>query len=905
MESNQTENNLFFCKNCEGYGWISSPGDSCPGCQGKGFYLIIRGVKVGFAQKLRGIPPFIRKTLRLFNFLIEMTVWALAIFCLSIGAFALMESLKSHQELIFNFHLFFDIFFAGIATAPFWLGISLIIILIFHRLVYLSRKPINLKVKAYRYLLSETPNHKDKVEKVDISESFSKPMIKILRDALDLAHSRGDEPNISHLFYSLLKSKNIFQVFQVLEIPIEDFLKDFNQKVGENSSKSKTQGLNYDYKRIIINAFLNAIETESELVREEHILMTITEEEKFKSILYKYKVHSEDFYNIILWLKYRKLDTSKFLSKGSFKKPRHHIMNRSWSAVQTKTLDLFSTDVTDYARSGLLLPLVNRKDEMRMLIRVLQRSTQNNALLIGQEDSGRDSIVRGLARRMIKNKVPGKLFDKRIVKLNLGALGSGSKGDGSVLKTRLEIIINEVLRTKNVILYIPNLHELAKIQSFANMDVLSFLTPVFSNQAIQVIGSTTPEYYHEYIEKRGSFAGSFDNIKIKELDKDQALKVLSIQVPILEKSNGVTITYKAAKQAIENSDKFITDKLLPQKAIDILAEAVVRAKNTKGTTLVTENEVLEVFSEKTGIPVTNIGQNEAQKLLNLETKMQESVIGQEKAVEQTARAIRRMRVRIGEEERPIAVFMFLGPTGVGKTELAKTIAKNFFGSRDRMIRIDMSEFQSPYDLERLIGDSHGQVDGLLTESVRKSPFSLVLLDEFEKANPKIWDLFLQVFDDGRITDGQGKVINFTNTIIIATSNVGSKMILQALEQGVSVDQLKNELKNQLLQFFRPEFLNRFDDIITFNALSREDIKGIIKIEIKNLNKRLERSHGIFIELTEDALDYLAEIGHSPEFGARFLKRTIREKIEDSIVTGLLDGSYTHGNKVVVDRGMLS
>ncbi|MBD3238202.1 MAG: AAA domain-containing protein [Candidatus Moranbacteria bacterium] len=899
MESAQVEINQINCDTCRGSGWVNSLDNACQQCGGKGYVQEVRGIKLYWGEKMRAVPPLIRKSIRRLSAIIEIGSWALGLLFTIVGGLNLYDSLKAHQNLKPNLHFLFDLFFAGWATAFFWLGLFLMVVVLYHRAVFMKRKPISLLEKDYQYILADQFKQKNKPIAIDISQSADLKTLQVLANALDLAYSKNQAPNTMHLLYALMMDSQVHQLFQKLEIPVNQFIKQAGRDMVFNQA-TKNIALDGTYKNYLFQAFWEAVKTDEPTIKPKNLLFVIISQDFFRPILNKYTIQAEDFHNVSLWNKYKNLKVTNFLSKKSYKKPPHHIMNRSWSAVQTKTLDQFSTDLTDYARVGWLLPLVNRDKEMRMLTRVLQRSSKNNILLIGQEGSGRDAMARGLARRIVRNKVPSLLRDKRLVKLNVGALGVGG-GDGSLLKARVEAIMAELIKTKNVIIYIPDIHNLSKVKSVTSMDIISFLAPLFSKSVIQVIGSTTLKGYRRHIEPRGEFAQTFDTIKIQELDKENSLKVLSIQIPIMEKANRVTITYSAAEEAIDKSRQFITNKLLPQKAIDVLAEAIVRAKNTKGKSLVTKNEVLEVFSEKTGIPVTKIGRDEAEELLNLEREIAKKVIGQPQAVKNTAAAIRRMRVRIGESERPIAVFMFLGPTGVGKTELSKALAQVYFGSRDRMTRIDMSEFATPYDLERLIGDSLGNVKGQLTESVRINPFSLVLLDEFEKAHPRVWDLFLQIFDDGRITDGQGRVVNFTNTILIATSNVGSRLILTTLEQGISIDKVKPQIKTELMKKFRPEFLNRFDDIIIFNALTHENIKQIALIEIKQLNQRLETEQGVTVKLTDQALDYLAKIGYSPEYGARFLKRTIRDKVEDAIVVGILKQKYQRGSEIVIDK----
>ena len=891
------------CAACQGAGWVDDPTKDCPSCQGAGLFQEVRGVRILWRKKIKSLPPIVRKSFNRTYSVIETALLILCVLCVVLGGFALFESLRGHDFLVLDFNLFFDIFFAGVATTPLWLGITLAIILYYHKFIYKTPEKISAENPHYSFILADDISRAKKPEKpLDISVSADPALIQVLRDALDLAFKLSQQPNALHLLWALVGQPEIAQVFLKLELPPKEFLEELQKQWPTPHPAKGPFALDSSYKLYLFKAFWEAAASQDDFLKPQHLLFVIVSDPEFKSILNKYGVSADDFQNIILWNRYKNLKNFEYLSKNSFKKPKHQVMNRAWTAVATRTLDQFSVDLTDYARVGQLFPLINRIDEMRMLNRILIRSSKNNVLLVGEEGAGRDALVGGLAQNIIKNKVSGGLFDKRVVKLNVGMLGTG--GDGTLLKQRIEAIMNEVVHTQNVILYIPNIHELAKVKAFVNMDIISFLSPLFAQSVIQVIGSTTPKDYHDHIESRGEFAQTFDQIKINELSTENSLRVLSTRVPLLERENGAVVTYRAAEEAVKQSQKFITDRLLPQKALDILAEAIVRAKTVKGQTTVTENEVREVFSEKTGIPITKIKQDEADKLLNLEENLRKQVIGQEEAVKQVAASVRRSRVRVGEDERPISVFLFLGPTGVGKTELSKALANIYFGARDRMVRIDMSEFSGPYDLPRLIGDTEGEMTGLLTEPVKKNPFTLVLLDEFEKAHPTVWDIFLQVFDDGRITDGRGQVINFTNTILIATSNVGAKIILNNLSAKQPLEEIKPVLQKELLNVFRPEFINRFDDVIIFNALTKDNIKAIANLEINQLNKRVEEEQGVTIKLTDDALDYLAETGHSPEYGARFLKRTIREKIEDVLVVGILKGAYPRGSVMEVNREML-
>jgi ATP-dependent Clp protease ATP-binding subunit ClpC len=899
--------NSIDCPQCESSGHLKGTEKTCPACKGLGYTEEVQGFYLYWGKKMRGIPPSLRKSLDGISLTIKVVGIVFCFLALFIGLLNLADSLKGHSKLFFDLNLFFDIFFAGYATAPLWLGIILLAILYFHHFVYQKPRVISPANPYYSFLAENSSNIKNstsliKNKRVDISVSANTATLKTVDSALDLALKQKEQADYRHLLLSLAQEKEINKFFLKLEIPLKNFLEDIFKEAKNSPQAKDSSYLNGEYRKYLLESFWQALATESSFIKPAHLLLALLNLTDFKRVLNKYDVKFEDFQNVMLWMKYKNTKNSDFLSRSSFNKPPHHIMNRSWSAVVTKTLDIFSVDITDYARVGRLLPLVDREIETRMLIRILQRSAKNNALLVGQEGSGRDAIIRGLASKIAKNEAPSTLFDKRVVKLDLGSLGSGS--DGEMLKKRIEIIMQEVVRAQNVIIYIPNIHELAKVQSYTSLDIISFLAPLFSKRVIQIIGSTTPQDYQKIVEPRKDFAQSFETIKIKELSPADSLKVLSIQVPLLERENQILISYRACQEAIKQADQFIPDRLLPQKALDILAEAIVRTKDVKRKELVTETEIQEVFSEKTGIPITKIGLGEAEELLNLEEKIKKNIVGQEWAVKNVAEAIRRMRVRIGEKEKPIAVFLFLGPTGVGKTELAKTLAELYFKSRKNMIRIDMSEFSSAYDLHKMIGSPTEGSAGLLTEQVIRNPFSLILLDEFEKADPAIWDIFLQVFDDGILNDGQGRKVNFTNTIIIATSNIGSKIILEKLQEGQDDRSIKPLIKGELLKVFRPEFINRFDDIIIFNSLSLENIKMIARLEINNLNLRLEEEQGITIELTAEALDYLARIGYSPEFGARFLKRIIREKIEDALIIGILKKQHTRGDVVKIGREIL-
>lgn len=387
---------------------------------------------------------------------------------------------------------------------------------------------------------------------------------------------------------------------------------------------------------------------------------------------------------------------------------------------------------------------------------------------------------------------------------------------------------------------------------------------------------------------------------MEELDEENTMKVLSVQAKIIEAREGVIMTYGAIKKAVELSKRYITDRLLPGKAIDLLSETAVEVKRRESDLILRDKDVMEVITEKTGIPLTDITASEAEKLLTLEEKLHKRVIGQDEAVKAVAAAIRRVRVGIKSKNRPIGTFLFLGPTGVGKTELAKALAEAYYGDENAMIRLDMSEYQTVNSVEKLIGSSsdlsEASIGGTLTEAVKRKPFSLILLDELEKANKKVLNLFLQVFDDGRLTDNLGRTVDFTNTIIIATSNAGSKVIRKmVIDEETNNERILQMLEPYLLQSFTPEFLNRFTAKIIFKSLSKKEVIAIAKLQINRLNERLKKAQGIRISISDKALERLADLGYSPEYGARFLERTIQERVENLIAVKFLKGEIKRGD----------
>lgn len=491
------------------------------------------------------------------------------------------------------------------------------------------------------------------------------------------------------------------------------------------------------------------------------------------------------------------------------------------------------------------------------------------------------------------------MFDKRIVVLNVGELTQGAANVGE-LQTRLSKIAKEIIEAGNVILYIPNIYGLKQTNiENTGINAADFLKQVFQSSLVPVIGSTTSYEYHTILEKDSEFCNMFEKVMVNEITEDEAIRFLSFQALALEKKNKVVITYKAIKRAVDLSHKYIKDKLLPSSASDLLCETISYVKACRRN-IVLEDDVILIAENKTRIPISKVTKNEASNLLNLEEIIHTRLIDQEEAVTSVSNALREFRAGLSKSNGPIATFLFVGPTGVGKTELSKALAAIYFGAEDKMIRFDMSEYQDELSINRFIGSSDGKMSGILTEAVKNNPFSLILLDEFEKANPKILNLFLAVFDEGRLTDSLGRLVDFKNTIIICTSNALSDYIKEELDKKTNYDILSMNLKNKLTNVFRPELLNRFSKILVFKPLLKEHILQITKLKIEKIIKTLMNEQNISLIVTDNAINMLCELGYDAVFGARPLDGVISDNIKSKLSTAILKNEISKGGTVTID-----
>ena len=637
----------------------------------------------------------------------------------------------------------------------------------------------------------------------------------------------------------------------------------------------------------------------------------------------------------------------------------------------TPTLDKYSRDFTKMASESKFDPIIGRDKEIERVIQILSRRTKNNPCLVGDPGVGKSAIIEGLAQQIYEGNVPSTLKDKRIVSLDLSSMIAGSKYRGE-FEERIKKVIDEVKAAGNVVLFIDEIHTIIGAGGAEGaIDASNILKPSLARGELQLIGATTIEEYRKYIEKDAALERRFQQVMVNEPSEEEAVLMLKGLRDKYEAHHNVKITDEAIEAAVKMSSRYITDRFLPDKAIDLMDEAASKVRlqtytapsnvkeledkitalekekeeaikteefekaakvkkeqtelkkklddakkewdteNTKTKQVVTEDEIAAVVSSWTGVPVQSLKQEESERLINLEKILHERVIGQDEAVSAVAKAIRRGRVGLKDPKRPIGSFLFLGPTGVGKTELSKALAEALFGDENAMVRIDMSEYMEKHTVSKMIGSPPGYVGyeegGQLTEKIRRKPYSVVLFDEIEKASPDVFNVMLQILDDGHITDGQGRKVDFKNTVIIMTSNAGAKSIIAPKKLGFVADSsdeksyqaMKDTVMEEIKHLFKPEFINRIDDIIVFHPLDEENVKKIVALMTKEIVKRVKENMDIDIEFTDEAISLLAKEGFDPAYGARPLRREIQSKIEDEFAEEFLRNEIKAGDSVKV------
>lgn len=904
---------LVNCAICHSTGIIKW--GKCGNCKGKGVGFGVRGIWLYWGYPLEKYFIALAKAKRTFNKVRFVTaiiiglnffIWAAVIFYQA-GAYNYFAGSISNLN--------FEALLLGESATLAWLGV-VSFCYVWYRVI--KQRVVVSTVEKHEYNESneagEPPpdawpiiNKISKKNKKNISECFTGEALDALSDAYNLA----DRQKIStvgplQLFYSLLRFNRISNIFIRLGIP----LSVLNQALFtlEQSINSKAQKFNSaptispDVWQIIFKSYEEAYNIHQEYVSVTELLVaTAKESAEIQELLFNLGAQKQKLVNAVEWARIKERLYRQYQKFRKAARRRSTTgMDRAMTALATPYLNNFSDDLTLMAQFGHTDPCIAREKEIEEIFRIIEGGGQS-VILVGDYGVGKRSVVEGVAERMVEDDVPARLNDKRMVRLSVPTLLAGTTPSGAV--ERLIRIMNEIARARNIILFIHNIHELVGVSAGGqdSLDVAGTLAEYLSSGRFLTFATTTTQAYAQYINnsKLGTVMAKVD---IAEMDENQAIQVLESKVGYAEYKHKVFFSYDALEKAVQFCKRYLHEIYLPGSALEVMSEAASYARSKKGlNSLVTGEEVAAIIAEKTKIPVTAVSANETEKLLRLEQEMHKRVVGQDEAVNLVANALRRSRAEMRSKARPIANFLFLGPTGVGKTELAKTIAEDYFGGEERMTRLDMSEYQDKASIYRLIGTTGDKGSGILTETIKRNPFTLLLLDEIEKADKDILNLFLQVMDDGRLTDSTGRVVDFTNVILIATSNAGTSYVQEQLNAGVPTDKIKDSLMHgELNQYFRPEFLNRFDGIILFKPLGQEDIKKVAAMMLKRTTKDLE-AKGITLQVLPEALDFLAKAGFDPAFGARPMRRALQERVEDKLAVLLLQGKLKRNNVVVIGK----
>ena len=792
------------------------------------------------------------------------------------------------------------------------------------------------------------------------TEKAQRVLILAQEEALRLKHNYiGTE----HILLGLIKEGEgiAAQVLKSKGVALDDIRKRVVNAVGMGSEPVKQViGHTARTKNVIETSVGEARTLGHNYVGTEHLLLALMREKDgiAAQILLNMGIDVDNAYNDIV---------NRLGAEG-----QKDVKGKLPKDAKTPNLDQYGRDLTEMAVEGKLDPIIGRDKETQRVIQILSRRTKNNPVLIGDPGVGKTAIAEGLAQKIAEGNVPEILKNKRVVTLDLSSMIAGSKYRGE-FEERLKNVMTEIIENKNIILFIDEMHTIIGAGAAEGaIDASNILKPALARGEIQTIGATTIDEYRKHVEKDAALERRFQPVMVEEPTKEETFLILQGLRDKYEAHHKVKITDESLKAAVELSDRYITDRFLPDKAIDLIDEAASRVrimtftappdvkkleeeivslskekaeainsqnfekaakirdkeqelkkeledvkkewneKSVQQEPIVDENEIAIIAADWTGIPITRLAEGESQRLLNLEETLHERVIGQDEAVNAVSKAIKRARVGLKDPKRPVGSFIFLGPTGVGKTELSRALAEVLFDDENSMIRVDMSEYMERHTVSKLIGSPPGYVGydegGQLTEQVRRKPYSVVLFDEIEKAHPDVFNILLQILEDGRLTDGKGRTVDFKNTVLIMTSNVGANTIKKQNVMGFTVasnekeeayERMKENLMGELRKSFRPEFINRIDDVIVFHELDKEHLKGIVGLMLKDFAKRIGELE-IEVEVTDKTKDYIIEKGFDPEYGARPLRRAIQKMLEDKLSEEMLAGNVKAGGKVHID-----
>ncbi len=788
---------------------------------------------------------------------------------------------------------------------------------------------------------SATPAQERQVERVDVTQFFSDATRQLLQRAAQTALEWGSlDLDSDHLLYAALQDDVVRHVLSQVDADPEAIMAQIDEEAEKAERTDVAPSLSPDAKAALLAAYQESRELDSSYVGPEHVLLALARDEESAAgeLMQRFGLSHTKLRGAVI----------RGVEGGAARE-----------ASNTPTLDQFGRDLSQDAREGKLDPVIGRADEIEQTIEILSRRTKNNPALIGDPGVGKTAIVEGIAQRIVNDEVPETLADRRVVQLDLAGMVAGSKYRGE-FEERLKKVIDEITENEgSIILFVDELHTLVGAGAAEGaMDAGNMLKPALARGELHVIGATTLDEYRKDVEGDPALERRFQPVLVREPTVDETIEILHGLKDRYEAFHRVRISDEAILAAAELSDRYIRDRFLPDKAIDLIDQAGARVRlrtktkddetrsleedlrrlareRDQATTAedydragslrdeldsrqgeleerrrgrqrapeVTAEDIAEIVSRATGIPVSQLTAEERERLLRLEQQLHERIVGQDEAVSAVAEAIRRSRAGLGDPNRPVGSFLFLGPTGVGKTELARALAEVLFGDESLMVRFDMSEFQERHTVSRLVGAPPGYVGyeeaGQLTEQVRRRPYSVLLFDEIEKAHPDVFNILLQILDDGRLTDAQGRTVDFKHAVVIMTSNLGADRIQQFARQGGDFEGLKEDLMQVLRQSFRPEFINRIDEIIVFRALDDRQLAEITRLLLDKLARRLRAQH-IEVEFTDAAVELLAHEGFDPEFGARPLRRTIQRLVENELSRMVLSGTVNEGDRITVD-----
>lgn len=735
-------------------------------------------------------------------------------------------------------------------------------------------------------------------KKENLAQFLNLKSAKYLDEAIKDSKRNGlHYPNYETILKAFLDIKNqrIIFIFSRLLIDLNGLKKELESK------NCLTQITREEFEAVFEEAGKISLKREGKEIKEGDIIAALVKvEPNLKQIIIESDLEEEYFEEINDWLEriYLKMKKNKqFWSYENLLK--FGSLGKDWTAGYTPTLDNYSIDWTDIVKKRGFEDIVGHKDKISQLERILSKKDAGNALIIGEPGVGRKNIIHGLIKKSLIGQSLPNVNNNRFIELDIVLLSSTTTSFEQMEKT-LEQCFREVTNAGNVILIINDFHDfLGGKQKAGIVDVSGIIGPYLNSPNFKTICLTSYKGLHQYIEDKPSLLAQFQKIEVEEMEPEETLKVLENQVFILETKHQKFIPFNSLKETITLCEKYISNYPFPQKAINLLEEAVIYSGRDTETNIVLPEHIDMMLSEKTKIPVGKIRSKEKEILLGLEDILHKRVVGQQEAISEISSALRRARTGVQTRKGPMGSFLFLGPTGVGKTETAKALTETYFGSEEKMIRIDMSEFQRIDDIPRLLGSE--KQPGILTSQVLENPFSLVLLDEVEKAHPDILNVFLQVLDEGYVNDNLGRKISFTNTIIIATSNAGYQTILKAIAENKEMPEIKKDLLAAIFEkgTFRPEFINRFDGTIIFRSLTKEDLLTIAQIQLNKLNSNL-KTKKIELIITEELKNKIVELSYDPVFGAREMKRVIQDKVENTVARALLNDAIPQGSKIQMD-----